>query len=52
MTDREKWKEEFSHKRYGQSYASLCSDRKRCVDQMWSMTQLEEKEKCGDKNEL
>lgn len=43
--DRKKWKDEFSQKRYGQSYVSLCSDRKRIIDQTWTLIQMEEDEK-------
>jgi len=45
VCERKKFKEEWSMRRYGQSYISLCSDKKRIVDQMYLLKKMEEKEK-------
>jgi hypothetical protein len=47
--DRKKWKDEFAQKRYGQSYVSLCSERKRIVDQTWILIEMERSEKLNKK---
>ena len=44
--DRMKWKDEFSQKTYGKSYISLCSDRKRIVDQIYILTKTDVSRKC------
>ena len=47
--DRKKWKDEWAQKKYGSSYASLCSDRKKIVDQMYILFQMDEAEKKNNK---
>lgn len=47
--DRKKWKDEKAQNRYGKSYAALCSDRKRIVDQLYLLFQMDEEEKNNPK---
>lgn len=41
--ERKKWKNEKARSRYGMSYISLCSNRKRVIDQLYELYK-------GDKN--
>jgi hypothetical protein len=44
-----KWKDNHAQKHYGMSYAALCCDRKRVVDQMFICFQMDEEEKINSK---
>lgn len=43
--NRKKWKDEFAQSKYGSSYDALCSDRKRIVDQMFLLMEMEKADK-------
>ena len=45
MADRKKWKDLKAHERYGSSYDALCSDRKKIVDQLWLLSEMDKEEK-------
>jgi hypothetical protein len=45
MTNRIKWKDEQAQKRYNSSYVSLCSDRKKIIDQLWILNEMEKEDK-------
>lgn len=47
--DRLKWKDNWANGHYGMSYAALCCDRKRVVDQMYLCFQMDEDEKKNSK---
>jgi hypothetical protein len=51
-SDRKAWKNEFAQKKYGQSYDSLCHDRKEIIDQMWLLKTMEEEDKKNPKKGL
>jgi hypothetical protein len=42
---RKKWKDERSQRKYGMSYASLCCDRKRVIDQLYLLDVMDKEEK-------
>jgi hypothetical protein len=43
--NRKEWKNEWANKKYGMSYDALCNDRKRIVDQMFLLFEMENEEK-------
>jgi hypothetical protein len=45
MEVRKKWKNEKAQERYGSSYDSLCSDRKKIIDQLWILNEMDREEK-------
>jgi len=47
--DRKKWKDNYSNAHYSMSYAALCSDRKRVVDQMYLCMEMDKEEKANSK---
>lgn len=47
--ERKKWKDARAQSRYGMSYASLCSDRKRIIDQLYQLFLMDEDEKKNPK---
>jgi hypothetical protein len=47
--ERKKWKDERAQRKYGMSYASLCSDRKRIIDQLYLLFKMDEEEKLNSK---
>jgi hypothetical protein len=49
MEDRKKWKAARAQKQYGQSYDSLCSDRKHIIDQLYLVEKMIEDEKNNPK---
>ena len=52
MNDAEKrleWKNQRAQGSYGKTYASLCSTRKRIIDQLYELTKLEEEERLHPK---
>jgi len=49
MEERKKWKNNRAMKQYGQSYDSLCSDRKHIIDQLYLVEKMMEDEKNNHK---
>jgi hypothetical protein len=47
--DRKKWKDARAQNSYGMSYDALCNDRKRIIDQMYVLYQMEEDDKINSK---
>lgn len=45
MTNRKEWKNLKAQDKYGSSYEALCGDRKRVIDQMFILHELELEEK-------
>jgi hypothetical protein len=45
--ERKKWKDERTQRKYGMSYASLCSDRKRIIDQLYQLYLMDKEEKAN-----
>lgn len=48
-TARLKWKDNYAQGHYSMSYAALCCDRKKIVDQMYQVMQMIEDEKKNPK---
>jgi len=47
--ERKKWKDARAQSSYGMSYAALCCDRKRIIDQVYTLLKMEEDEKKNPK---